>query len=82
VINDFQAYNHSLAVAMNFHTLLRKDSVTKMYGSILGVLNKESRKMEAALLDELKLAGRQAHLSAQELPRDDRKELFRTMAGK
>jgi hypothetical protein len=54
VINNFQAYNHSLIIAMNFHTLLKKDSVTKMYGSILGVLKKEGAKMETALIEEIR----------------------------
>jgi hypothetical protein len=54
VINNFSAFNQSLAIVMNFHSLLKKDTATKMYGSILGVLNKESRKMENALGEELK----------------------------
>jgi hypothetical protein len=54
VINNFQAYNHSLIIAMNFHTLLKKDAVTKMYGSILGVLKKEGAKMETALIEEIR----------------------------
>jgi len=39
---------------MNFHTLLKKDAVTKMYGSILGVLKKEGAKMETALIEEIR----------------------------
>lgn len=48
-INFFQTYNHSLNIVVNFHSLLRKDNLTKMYGSVLGVLSKESQKMEIVL---------------------------------
>ena len=39
-INFFQTYNHSLNIVVNFHSLLKKDNLTKMYGSVLGVLSK------------------------------------------
>lgn len=80
LINDFHAYGQSLDIVMNFHTLLRKDSVTKMYGSILNVLKKENRKMEIALLEELKHMVPSKMPIEEELVRPDRKELFRTMA--
>lgn len=53
-INFFQTYNHSLNIVVNFHSLLKKDNLTKMYGSVLGVLSKESQKMEIVLNEDLK----------------------------
>lgn len=81
-MNNFQAYNHSLSIAMNFHSLLKKDAVNKMYGSILGVLSKEGRKMEAALLEEIR--GVVAEMKTERevlMERPEQKELGRTMEG-
>lgn len=80
VMNNFQAYNHSLRIAMNYHTLLKKDAVTKMYGSILGVLNKEGHKMEGALFEEIRTVTAQVRTThEQEIVMAGRKELQRTM---
>ncbi len=81
VMNNFQAYNHSLSIAMNFHSLLKKDAVTKMYGSILGVLSKEGRKMEVALFEEIRGVVAEVKVPEQEVLRPEQKELGRTMEG-
>ena len=79
VINNFQAYSHSLLIAMNFHNLLKKDAVTKMYGSILGVLKKEGNKMETALIEEIRTLTEQLKTENKEnLPETEKKELQKT----
>jgi len=40
-------------IANNFQTILRKDAVSRAHNSILGVIRKESLKLECALAQEL-----------------------------
>lgn len=52
-IDKFQSFAQSVEIANNFQTILRKDALARAHNSILGVIRKESLKLETALAQEL-----------------------------
>ena len=52
LVNSFRAVSQATTVVINYHKIVKKDSLNKTYTGVFNVLCKESRKLQIKLENE------------------------------